>query len=69
MKRLIWGLNTYILTKKIQDSEDEDITDDSSNEELYFDSREVWYSLYVKHFYFMFMHQVVDLNIETTILS
>lgn len=35
------GLNIYILTKNIQDSEDEDVTDDSSNEELYFHSGEV----------------------------
>lgn len=39
-----------------KDSEDEDITDDSSNEELYFDSGEVWFILNIKHFYFVFMH-------------
>lgn len=38
-----------------KDSEDEDITDDSSNEELYFDSGEVWLT-HIKYFYFVFMH-------------
>lgn len=69
MKSLICGLTKFIKKQKIQDSEDEDITDDSSNEGLYFDSGEVWYILYIKHFYFVFMHQVTDLNIETTFIE